>query len=125
MAQGYEGVIKTSTGDLLRAGTVDWANDPAFDGETETVRTDIPRPSKVRDNLVGKDFHRWNGDAWAVIAGVRTIPNVRSGSGAPESAVTGIVGDLWQRTDGGAGTTLYVKESGTGNTGWVGVGVAS
>ena len=26
---------------------------------------------------------------------------------------------LYSRTDGGAGTSLYVKESGTGNTGWV------
>lgn len=42
-----------------------------------------------------------------------------SGSGSPESAVTAPVGSLYSRTDGGAGTTLYVKESGTGNTGWV------
>lgn len=43
-----------------------------------------------------------------------------SGSGSPESSVTAPVGSLYLRTDGGAGTTLYVKESGTGNTGWVG-----
>jgi hypothetical protein len=42
-----------------------------------------------------------------------------SGSGTPEGAVTAPVGSLYTRTDGGAGTTLYVKESGTGNTGWV------
>ena len=42
----------------------------------------------------------------------------KSGTGTPESAVTGNVGDLFIRTDGGAGTVLYVKESGTGNTGW-------
>lgn len=45
---------------------------------------------------------------------------VRSGTGTPESVVTAPVGTLFTRTDGGAGTTLYVKESGTGNTGWVG-----
>lgn len=43
-----------------------------------------------------------------------------AGSGTPESAVISGVGGLWRRTDGGAGTTLYVKESGTSNTGWVG-----
>lgn len=43
----------------------------------------------------------------------------RSGSGTPEGSVTAPVGSLFTRTDGGAGTTLYVKESGTGNTGWV------
>ena len=42
-----------------------------------------------------------------------------SGSGSPESVVTAPVGSLYTRTDGGAGTTLYVKESGAGNTGWV------
>ena len=45
-------------------------------------------------------------------------PRVMSGSGSPESAVTAPVGSLWLRTDGGVGTSLYVKESGTGNTGW-------
>lgn len=42
-----------------------------------------------------------------------------SGTGTPEGAVTATVGSLFTRTDGGASTTLYVKESGTGNTGWV------
>lgn len=42
-----------------------------------------------------------------------------SGTGTPEGAVTAIVGSLYTRLDGGASTTLYVKESGTGNTGWV------
>ncbi len=44
---------------------------------------------------------------------------IRSGAGSPESAVTGNVCDLYLRTDGGASTTMYIKESGTGNTGWV------
>jgi hypothetical protein len=42
----------------------------------------------------------------------------RSGAGTPEGSVTAKVGSLFVRTDGGAGTTLYIKESGTGNTGW-------
>ena len=46
-------------------------------------------------------------------------PRWRSGAGSPEGAVSAPVGSLWTRTDGGASTTLYVKESGTGNTGWV------
>lgn len=43
-----------------------------------------------------------------------------SGAGSPEGAVTAPVGSLYSRTNGGAGTSLYVKESGAGNTGWVG-----
>ena len=42
-----------------------------------------------------------------------------SGTGSPESAKTAPVGSLYTRTDGGASTTLYVKESGAGNTGWI------
>lgn len=41
-------------------------------------------------------------------------------SGSPEGTFAAPVGSLYMRTDGGAGTTLYVKQSGTGNTGWVG-----
>lgn len=41
-----------------------------------------------------------------------------SGRGDPEGAVAAPVGSLFTRADGGANTTLYVKESGAGNTGW-------
>jgi hypothetical protein len=43
----------------------------------------------------------------------------RTGAGTPEGAVTAPVGSLYTRTDGGASSTLYVKESGTSNTGWI------
>ena len=43
---------------------------------------------------------------------------VQTGTGTPEGVVTAPVGSLFLRTDGGATTTLYVKTSGTGNTGW-------
>ncbi len=46
-------------------------------------------------------------------------PTITAGSGTPESVLTAPVGSLFQRTDGGAGTSFYVKESGAGNTGWV------
>lgn len=42
-----------------------------------------------------------------------------AGAGTPEGSITATIGSLYTRTDGGANTTLYVKESGTGNTGWV------
>ena len=41
-----------------------------------------------------------------------------SGAGNPNGAVTAPVGSLYTNTSGGAGSTLYVKESGSGNTGW-------
>jgi len=39
----------------------------------------------------------------------------------PEGAITAEVGSMCINTNGGAGTTLYIKESGSGNTGWAGV----
>lgn len=44
---------------------------------------------------------------------------VKQGAGSPEGVITAPVGALYTRTDGGENTTLYVKESGAGNTGWV------
>lgn len=40
------------------------------------------------------------------------------GTGTPEGVVPGEVGDFFIRTDGGVGATLYVKEVGSGDTGW-------
>lgn len=45
--------------------------------------------------------------------------NILKGTGTPEGSVTATVGSMFLRTDGGANTTLYIKESGTGNTGWI------
>ena len=42
------------------------------------------------------------------------------GTGTPEGVVDAKIGSIYQRTDGGAGTTIYVKESGTGKNGWIG-----
>jgi hypothetical protein len=61
--------------------------------------------------------------ATALLFNVLTTSGVRvehAGENTPEGAVISGVGGLWRRTNGGAGTTLYVKESGTSNTGWVG-----
>jgi hypothetical protein len=52
--------------------------------------------------------------------GVGLTSYLTSDAGSPEGRYTAPIGSLYTRTNGGAGTTLYVKESGTGNTGWVG-----
>lgn len=58
---------------------------------------------------------------WAEVSGIPAgLSRIYTGTGTPEGAVTASVGSLFLRQDGGAGTTLYVKESGSGATGWVG-----
>jgi len=41
-----------------------------------------------------------------------------TGVGNPEGVVTAGTGKIYTDSDGGVGSTLYVKETGTGNTGW-------
>src|SRR5579864_4645627 len=49
-----------------------------------------------------------------------------TGTGSPNSVVTGSVCDWYLRTDGGSSTVLYIKESGTATTsGWVGYGTSA
>lgn len=47
-----------------------------------------------------------------------TSPKIITGTGSPEGVVAAGVGSLYTNKSGGASTTLYVKTSGTGNTGW-------
>lgn len=53
------------------------------------------------------------------VAAWRTGTFTWAGTGSPEGVVTATVGSTFTRRDGGTDTTLYVKETGTGNTGWV------
>jgi len=46
-------------------------------------------------------------------------PSIYSGSGDPNSTVTAVPGSLYMNSAGGADESLWVKESGSGNTGWV------
>jgi hypothetical protein len=48
-----------------------------------------------------------------------TFTHYSGGSGSPEGVISAPVGATYLRTNGGTSTTLYIKESGTGNTGWV------
>lgn len=45
---------------------------------------------------------------------------IYAGAGSPEGVVTANPGSLYLNTSGGAGTSLFVKQSGISNTGWVG-----
>lgn len=43
------------------------------------------------------------------------------GAGSPEAVIAAVIGSIYLRTDGAAGTSFYVKEADDGlATGWVG-----
>lgn len=87
----------------------------------ENIAGSFSRVSPIQDNanLLGTAGARWQ-STYTVDLRVGTSQRIwTSAPGSPEGVVTASVGGLYTRTDGGAGTTLYIKESGTGNTGWV------
>jgi hypothetical protein len=90
---------------------------------------DIKRIAQSKTTLADDDWLVAQSDSAGLgqmfkIKAVNALPAappalITSGEGSPEEAVAAPVGALYVRTDGGASTTLYVKESGTGNTGWI------
>ena len=94
----------------------------------------LPAPSGTTITVASQGYLtlRTLGDRWypvALASGVGSIwptaitlnngPTSQAGAGSPEGVVTAPVGSTWARTDGGASTSFYVKESGSGNTGWI------
>jgi hypothetical protein len=82
--------------------------------------TEVTTGSK--NQLLMNNFAVDTTKATALLFNLLTTSGIRvehAGDNTPEGAVISGVGGLWRRTNGGAGTTLYVKESGTSNTGWV------
>jgi hypothetical protein len=131
--QGRQDVAQTTTTDLHSSGNVndydvrlESVGGSASAGEgTYTIRSlvvqilGVLRP--VTDNV--SDFGQL-ALRWLNVFAVQFRPGDgtviwTSGTGTPEAAVSAPIGSLFTRTDGGASTTLYIKESGAGNTGWV------
>jgi hypothetical protein len=74
----------------------------------------LPRPAAAQDAFFAR-----------LTFGTPTAPIcvVSTGTGAPNGAVTGNPCDTFLRSDGGAGTILYLKETGSATTtGWVAYG---
>ncbi len=59
--------------------------------------------------------------AWIIVDGPS---QAWEGYDAPEGVITATVGSTFRRRDGAAGTVYYVKETGTGNTGWIALNTA-
>ena len=60
-----------------------------------------------------------NGVRFSTTSGTLNDFGIYVGSGSPESVVTADPGSLYLNKSGGTGTSLYVKQSGSSNTGWV------
>lgn len=91
---------------------------------TQATTTNAPKVAAAGTDtnvdllLAGKGTGRPAAAALKLTGGSGTA-TVSAGTGSPEGAVTATMGSLYLNTSGGAGTSMYVKESGAGNTGWV------
>ncbi len=94
----------TITGNIIRgSGNITKTGAGSFGTRIQVFNN----PDTRFSSAVGTNWIDWNasiGEAW--------------GTGDPEGAITAGIGSTFVRTNGGLSTTLYVKESGTGNTGW-------
>lgn len=94
------------TAKILQSGRFEFTNVfvPAVDGAASFGAT---------TNRASDTFSR------QITIGSSGIVRILSGTGSPEGLVSAVVSTIYLRSDGGASTSFYVKQSGSGNTGWV------
>lgn len=108
------------SGSSLRAGQA-----LVFDGDHPIYQQDIAAGTsfvhRVKPTATVNDRYQLTADGTITrgLGSVAATIKFLAGAGTPEGAITAGIGSIYQRTDGGAATSMYVKESGVGNTGWV------
>lgn len=76
-------------------------------------------PGVNNGQSLGRSSERWTATYSTSFRPGSGAPIWTSGTGSPEGSVAAAAGSIYTREDGGPGATLYVKETGSGNTGWV------
>jgi hypothetical protein len=118
----YEGIYMDSAGQPNPGGQftrrVTFTRNPGtgvIDGTIRSLEGSVLKVFAADDTAsgglsVGKLFIGGGGD---------TTLGIYSGSGNPESVITAPIGSLYLNTSGGTSRALFVKGSGSGNTGWL------
>jgi hypothetical protein len=110
---GFPRLFEMSSGVVTRGHVTGFVGDPVVNG-AGTVQ-------QGQFGMSTYNLESWGGTV-ILHGSATTFAYVTAGSGTPEGVVSAPVGSLFLRTDGGAGTSLYIKETGgAGNTGWNGV----
>lgn len=127
---GFNGraVLRSSADGVMRLtnwGGTDFSR-LQFGGTTSSFpalkRSGTALQVRLADDSGGADLFAANFYFANAASGVRDstgVSTMRFGTGSPEGSVTAAPGSLFLNLSGGTGTTLYVKESGIGDTGWV------
>jgi len=116
--RGMKVTVSSSLGDASFA--LDNAGSGTFTSRLMLKADGTVYPTTHNSNTNGRDANRWSAAySTRLYLGSTGTAFDTSGAGSPEGSVSAPVGSTYRRTDGGATTTFYVKESGTGSTGWV------
>ncbi len=97
--------------------TADWGANTTYRVLQEFTSATL---NSAANNRVHFDTTKLAGSALFLVLNTGPFLLNHTGSGTPEGFVIAGISSVWQRTDGGAGTSIYIKQSGTSNTGWVG-----
>jgi len=120
----------TRAGTVYRAQAPDAAGGAVFAAQSNTAsaaKVFVARDTSAvdrgwirGDGRMYSSLHGYfeNGIRYSSSDGTAEDRGLFAGTGSPEGVITAAVGSLYVNKSGGASTTLYVKTSGTGNTGW-------
>lgn len=113
--------IKAHSFNVNRVSLAFYATDDA--GNSTGVNLNASGNDAFAPNVDGQLNLGLAGSRWTNIYGFSFRPGSgapiwTSGAGSPQNVVAAPVGSLYTDTNGVAGQTLYVKESGTGSSGW-------
>lgn len=108
-------INNSGVGPITLAGVGNVVIGPLYGTLTET----LPGLNVVVDPIGERVKFPGDLEIGAKLSGAASV-KILVGTGSPEGVATAKPGSLYLNRSGGAGTTLYVKQSGTGNTGWIG-----
>lgn len=91
------------------------------DGEQRGIVRYDHTDDSMRIFTNGTERMRLTSAGIVVLGAGGTGPQILFGTGTPEAVVTAPRASTFARTDGGVGTCYYVKQTATGNTGWVAI----
>jgi hypothetical protein len=117
--QTYKAQTSTTAGEAVFAGQSSATADAKIFAARDTGGVDRAYILGTGEIISNLRVYGSQGLRWATTSGTFNDRGLFTGTGTPEGVVTAQPGSFYSNSAGGAGTTLYVKETGSGNTGWV------
>lgn len=117
--QTYKSQASTGAGQAVFAGQSTATSNAKIFAARDSGGADVAFILGTGEIVSNQTSYSENGLRWNSVSETRTDRGLFVGDGSPLGVVTAEPGSLYCNNSGGAGATLWVKESGSGNTGWV------